>query len=44
MFGKDGRVPACAWGYAVERIVDGSGFHTVNGVAFGPDGGFMRRA
>ncbi len=25
-------------GYAVERIVAGSGFHTANGVAFGPDG------
>ena len=25
-------------GYAIERIVAGSGFHTANGVAFGPDG------
>ncbi len=25
-------------GYAMERIVAGSGFHTANGVAFGPDG------
>ena len=38
MFSKDGRVPAAAPGYAVERLVDGSGFHTANGVAFGPDG------
>ncbi len=25
-------------GYAIERIVAGSGFHTANGIAFGPDG------
>ncbi len=25
-------------GFAVEQIVEASGFHTVNGVAFGPDG------
>ena len=25
-------------GYAIERIVAGSGFHTANGVSFGPDG------
>ena len=25
-------------GFAVEQIVAGSGFHTANGVAFGPDG------
>ena len=25
-------------GFAIERIVAGSGFHTANGVAFGPDG------
>ena len=38
MCSKNGRAPAAALGYAVERIVDGSGFHTANGVAFGPDG------
>ena len=25
-------------GFTIERIVAGSGFHTINGVAFGPDG------
>lgn len=25
-------------GYTIERIVEGSGFHTANGLAFGPDG------
>ncbi len=25
-------------GYAIEQIVAGSGFHTANGIAFGPDG------
>ncbi len=25
-------------GFVIEQIVEGSGFHTVNGVAFGPDG------
>ena len=25
-------------GYSIERIVAGSGFHTANGIAFGPDG------
>ncbi len=25
-------------GFVIEQIVAGSGFHTVNGVAFGPDG------
>ncbi len=25
-------------GYTIERIVAGSGFHTANGIAFGPDG------
>ena len=32
--------PACTTepGYAIERIVAGSGFHTANGIAFGPDG------
>ncbi len=38
MSGRDARAPVAAPGYAIERIVDGSGFHTVNGVAFGPDG------
>ncbi|QND44336.1 hypothetical protein HB780_00510 (plasmid) [Rhizobium lusitanum] len=38
MFINNGRLPACAPGYTIERIVDGSGFHTANGVAFGSDG------
>ncbi len=37
MFGNNVQLPTAAQGYAVERIVDGSGFHTANGVAFGPD-------
>ncbi len=38
MAGETARVPDAAPGYVIERIVDGSGFHTINGVAFGPDG------
>ncbi len=30
--------PTLSPGYRIERIVEGSGFHTLNGVAFGPDG------
>ena len=30
--------PSTAPGYTIERIVEGSGFHTANGLAFGPDG------
>lgn len=30
--------PNPAPGYVIERIVEGSGFHTANGLAFGPDG------
>ena len=36
-----GLQPGCAAappGYVIERVVEGSGFHTVNGLAFGPDG------
>ncbi len=33
------RTIACASsGYALEQIVEGSGFHSANGLAFGPDG------
>ncbi len=32
------RRAVAAPGYAVERIVEGCGSHTVNGVAFGPGG------
>ena len=30
--------PTLSPGYRTERIVEGAGFHTLNGVAFGPDG------
>ncbi len=36
--GHPARPPALSPGYRIERIVEGSGFHTLNGVAFGPDG------
>ena len=38
-----GEPPACtlAPGYIIEPVIAGSGFHTVNGVAFGPDGRFF---
>ena len=35
---KDGGGIIVETGFVVEQIVEGSGFHTVNGVAFGPDG------
>ncbi len=35
---EDARIPYAAPGYSIERIVEGSGFHTINGIAFGPDG------
>ncbi len=35
---ENARVPEVAPGHAITRIVDGSGFRTVNGIAFGPDG------
>lgn len=38
MAGNHVRTPSAAPGYAVARIVDGCGFHTANGVAFGADG------
>ncbi len=38
MVTKNARIPDAEPGYLIERIVDGSGFHTINGVAFGPDG------
>jgi sugar lactone lactonase YvrE len=38
MLNEQTRAPTAAPGYAIERIVEGSGFHTANGVAFGPDG------
>ncbi len=31
-------LPTLSLGYRIERIIEGSGFHTLNGVAFGPDG------
>ena len=30
--------PVVAPGYVIERIVEGCGLHTANGLAFGPDG------
>ncbi len=36
--GAEGGVARCEPGFMIEQIISGSGLHTANGLAFGPDG------